>query len=104
MTVVFFGTLSPAAEDHAVQVAAPVGQACVFCEEDIVEGDRGFMRAVLLADGVEPRVEPTHWECEALTIVGHEFGVCSCTGFASDRAAARELERRMAERGRGLAS
>jgi hypothetical protein len=76
----FFGERwdAPAVED-AVQVPTPVGEVCQYCGEPIAAGDRGWVRA--------PQVW-AHTECEMLGIVGHLYGVCSCSGFDESRAAA----------------
>lgn len=104
----FFGERwdAPALDDPeaAVQMPTPVGGACVQCSEPIVEGDRGFYRAAAFGPAGQSAVVFVHAECELLGIVGHEFGICSCTGFdTSSREAARELWRTVGEaRGRDL--
>jgi hypothetical protein len=69
-------------------IATPVGERCTRCRERIEDGDRGFIRAVV--DGSDVRSAPVHYGCEAVGIIGHEFGVCSCTGWDSTTKAAGE--------------
>ena len=66
---------------------------CVGCEQPIVDGERSVATIVIRQDRTEQaRMHP---ECLALPIVGHQFGVCSCTGFDTSRASALELHDRM---------
>lgn len=108
MTALFFGDRWDAPlVDDAVQVPTPVGQFCFNCTEPVAEGDRGLIRRVVrMVDG-QPvgSDEPTHAECDLIGVLGHQMGVCSCTGYdTSSRAAARLLWRRVGEqRGRDLA-
>lgn len=72
-----------------------VGDACLVCREEIVDGDRGLMRTMIHGDG-NASLTAVHAECEALGVAGHTFGVCHCTGFdTTSRAAARELWNRL---------
>jgi hypothetical protein len=84
--------------EQARRVDTPVGQACLTCTRTVVEGDRGFIRTVIrnvdTLDAYE--VAPIHAECEALGLVGHTFGVCTCTGYdTTSREAALELWSRL---------
>jgi len=93
--------------DDAQQVPTPIGLACFNCTEPVVEGDRGLIRTVVrMVDG-EPvgSAEPTHAECDLIGVMGHQMGVCSCTGYdTTTRAAAQVLWQRIGEeRGRDLA-
>lgn len=99
---VFFGDPWDApACDYARQAATPVGEQCLYCTEQIVEGDRGWFTAVISKGKALPAF--THIECEMLATMGHTYDVCSCTGYGHDRAAARELWRRVGvRRGRPL--
>lgn len=72
--------------DGAICVSTPAGGSCIFCGERIEYGDRGF----ILMDG-----SFSHAECEMLGIIGHDYGVCGCTGFDASRGSARELWRRV---------
>lgn len=72
----------------------PAPGPCFICGEQIADGDRVKETVLVNADGA--RWARQHVECQALAIVGHQFGVCSCTGFEQDRAAALELWKRMA--------
>lgn len=60
--------------------AAPDTIGCALCEEELTGQVRSGM----------------HIECLALGIIGHEYGVCSCTGWDTGaRASALELWRRL---------
>lgn len=80
-------------------VAVPAGWPCLHCGEPIAEGDTGFFRQCLLRNdtgGWAWKTRATHAQCEALGIIGHDFGVCSCTGFdTTAKASADELWRRL---------
>jgi hypothetical protein len=83
------------------QVPTPVGKPCELCSEPVAAGDRGWMRPTIREDSGRRTVTvvPHHAECELLTVAGHLFGVCDCTGWAGHgracRAAALELHRRI---------
>ena len=77
------------------RVPTPTDKACLRCHEPIIEGDRGWLTVRLADVGAEGEIAAEHAECRMLGIVGHHKGVCSCTGFEQDRAAGRELWRRM---------
>jgi hypothetical protein len=82
----------------AQRVDPPIGEACLTCGEPIAEGDQGYVRVVLRTVDIltAHEVAPVHAECEALGIVGHTFGVCTCTGYDTrSRAAARILWERI---------
>jgi hypothetical protein len=86
------------AVDGATQVPTPDGQLCDLCGEPICPGDRGWLRGAIRGDGGRMFVSTVahHAECELLTVVGHTWGVCSCTGFdTTSRASALELWRRI---------
>jgi hypothetical protein len=78
---------------RASQVPVPVGQPCAVCGEHIVGGDRGWIRPCVTMRGrkIRTTVQAVHLECDLLGVMGHQLGVCHCTGYGSDRAAAREL-------------
>lgn len=64
---------------------------CALCAEPIDAGDVDW----------PPRNHgsPMHNACAALKVIGHDFGVCHCTGFdTSSRASALELWRRLREK------
>lgn len=74
------------------RVATPKGETCFLCEEEIIEDDRGLLRAVARLGADEKpygHIEPVHVECDYLPIIGHAVGVCFCNGFEPTRAAAR---------------
>lgn len=81
-TTLFFGERWDApAVDDATQVATPVGASCLWCDEEIVDGDRGFMRAAVTQTGADLRAE--HRECGFRAVVGsigHLLKVCHCYG------------------------
>lgn len=62
--------------------------APILCDE-CGEGFRGGERILPRPGGA------VHIDCEMLGIIGHTWGVCGCHGFKHDRAAARELRRRI---------
>ncbi len=67
------------------QVPVPVGQACMYCTEQVDETDRGFLRAVMRSE-TSATVEPVHIECDLRSMLGsprHLRGECSC--FRRDR-------------------
>jgi hypothetical protein len=100
--------------DDARRVEAPIGDSCITCAEPIAEGDRGFVRTLRKPSsaigGMDGRaaagfltvyeIVAVHAECEALTVVGHQFGVCACTGYDPT---SRDSARLLWERLRGLA-
>lgn len=99
MTVTFFGERWDAPMvDGAEQVPTPVGRPCTACTERIEPGDRGLMRCCVRmgADGKpQGTLEPVHTECDMLGVIGHQYGVCSCTGWGHTRAAALMLLERL---------
>ena len=88
MTVFFGERWDAPIVDNATQVPTPVGEHCYDCAEPIADGDRGFVRPMVLAANV---VETgyVHAECDLRGTCGHLVGLCRCTGYASDRATAR---------------
>lgn len=105
MTILFFGERWDAPiVDYAQPTATPVGQLCLDCCEPIEEGDRGFLRvAVRMRDDGQPygSTEPIHAECDVRGVVGHQAGICHCTGYDSSRATAKLVWQRIGEK-RGL--
>lgn len=87
--------------DGARCVPAPVGDPCLVCDEPITLGDQGLVRVYVKARGERVQAQklaPVHAECEALGVVGHLFGVCSCTGFdTTSRDSARVLWQRLGD-------
>lgn len=82
-------------DQNAVRVAIPLGESCRVCLERISAGDRGYLCATLTEDH-SSAVAAVHIECEALGMFGHDFGVCSCTGFdTTARASALVLWKRL---------
>lgn len=67
---------------------------CVTCEEVFGPGEKAVATIVIGAGG-SGRAAWLHVECQVLGIVGHEFGVCSCSGFDRSRAAALVLRDRI---------
>ncbi len=65
------------------------GQVCVGCAEGLGDGDWLVPSVVMDVGG--PRRGWWHVECQALPVVGHQYGVCGCAGFDTSRASAREL-------------
>lgn len=86
---------SPRASDPDVVIlGTPVGVPCLLCDVPIRPGDVGeYMpnwRDVVTVD-------PVHRECLLLHVVGHLYGICSCSDHLglSQREAAIELARRV---------
>ncbi len=91
----------PSVEEFLSDVAGTVmPDRCEFCRERFGDDDQILPMIVVGTGAEEPRAAWGHKECQALGIVGHDFGVCSCTGFGKDRAAALELWRRIQEANR----
>lgn len=67
---------------EAFHDATPVGEICLWCEEEIEEGDRGVIQAVLKMTN-EFETRPQHLNCflrSVLGSVGHLRKQCSCYG------------------------
>jgi hypothetical protein len=82
------------------------GHSCPLCSEEIRDGD-DVRPSVAISGTLEtPRlaVVTLHRECLLLESVGHEVGLCACTGYAgmSLREAALEADRRLRLAGTGL--
>lgn len=65
--------------DDATQTETPAGEPCYMCDREIVVGDQGWLRPLVLAG--EARVGAVHLGCEMGTTIGHTFGYCNCTGW-----------------------
>lgn len=84
--VIFGGLWDASICDNAIEVPTPVGEACLLCEEVIVEGDRGQMMGVVRSGpGGEPvgTQEWIHRECALRSVMGswgHLQGRCHCYG------------------------
>ncbi len=74
--IVYFGEPWNLAARRGVNMPMPRGEACILCREPFQDGDRG-----MLVISVEHGREYQHPECLALQVVGHDYGVCTCTGF-----------------------
>jgi hypothetical protein len=83
MTVIFGRPWdAPICEGAELVVAAPVGEACLMCDEAILPGDSGTIIGALEADGTA-RQRPMHKECGLRSVVGgigHIMGLCHCYG------------------------
>jgi hypothetical protein len=76
-------------------VVNTVTDACIQCDEEIADEDLSAPTVVIDADGVSS-LRWLHAACQLLGTVGHEYGVCSCTGYdTSSWAAAQELWKRI---------
>lgn len=88
---------SPRGSDPDSRYApTPVGVPCMKCEEPIRPGDVGEFMPFYGVGVME--LLPVHRECLMLSVIGHTFGVCSCTEYAgteTTREAALELARRV---------
>lgn len=98
--VYYFGKPWAGLDDgDSEQVLTPIGERCTVCSELIVEGDRGRLCVTVSAQGWGGSAY-VHVECEALGIVGHQYGVCSCTGHdTASRASALLLWKRLVKLG-----
>jgi hypothetical protein len=83
----------------AIKVETPTGKVCYDCGEPVVDGDRGFVRAMSRLVGGEEvaTVEAIHAECDLRETMGHMVGVCSCTDYEPNRATARLVWERTGE-------
>lgn len=69
------------ATEGAKRVPTPVGQKCLFCEEAIKAGERGWLMNYYGHGGWS--TQPCHRECQFRQVMGglaHQQGVCSCQG------------------------
>lgn len=67
----------------------PLGQTCYHCEEEIIEGDKGFFRFLWLGyqNSGEGYYRPIHFECDLRLTMGsleHQTCKCSCYGFENE--------------------
>jgi len=89
----YFGKAwNPNIDKHHPQVPTPVGSACSYCEEEVVEGDQGFIiphgQAITqneegVFDQMVAVFRPVHLDCFLRQIygsVGHQKKTCSCFG------------------------
>lgn len=90
--VIYFGPAwSPHLLTRSRRVATPLGEKCYLCDEPVVEDDRGLVKAVArMGQDGEPYgdIKPVHVECDMFLLIGHDVGVCPCTGYPSTRASA----------------
>lgn len=74
--------LIPYQWDFDMQVETPVGSVCVYCDEAIVEGDRGQLSPYLNAEG-HVSITANHRECSFRAVMGplaHQEKRCRCFG------------------------
>lgn len=74
---------APACEPE-LEVPTPVGEACLWCDEAIEEGQRGFTQTYVARDGA--RVVPMHLECSLRQTMGGALcadGTCQNCGDGS---------------------
>jgi hypothetical protein len=60
---------APICEDDRHRVPTPIGEVCYWCEEPIVEGDRGIIRPWVQIDESIP-TRPIHIECDLRSVIG----------------------------------
>lgn len=122
-----FGDWSGIWRVGATLVATPVGEPCISCHGPILDGEAGGLvyrrrhglmgvqkllavvraspgesKATVIQESAEPDASapplvPVHRGCLLLDVLGHDYGLCGCTGYAgieSRRDAAIEMERR----------
>ncbi len=71
---------------------------CLICAEPIADDAEPWMVVLItVVDGDgKGSAGHVHAECQALGMIGHEYGVCACTGWdTTSRAAALELWQRI---------
>jgi hypothetical protein len=76
---------APICEDDTLRVATPVGETCFWCNEEILEDDRGVLMSVFREK--EPAPEAMHIECNFRQVMGgpaHLRGECLCQGGHKD--------------------
>jgi len=96
-----FGIPADAARDCEQIAPTPVDQRCMSCRTPIKDGDMGYIRPVMTGPGAV-KACPVHMGCEAVSIVGHEYGICTCTGWdTTTKAAGDELMRRLRQAAKG---
>lgn len=74
---------APACEPE-MEVPTPVGEKCLNCEEEIVDGDRGFTMSYFGTQGAS--VVPIHAECQMRSVLGGALcaeGTCVHCGDGS---------------------
>lgn len=78
----YFGVKYDApAWDDAPELPTPVGQKCLLCEEEVLDGESGVIIMAMGPVGVGPA--PQHIECFLRSILGsvaHLEGRCICSG------------------------
>jgi hypothetical protein len=85
---------APVCEDDAQRVETPVGSDCLFCDDQVAEGDRGTLTMALIPGPGGPRwsLEPVHAECGLRNVLGgagHLAGMHpDCDGGLSRRVSA----------------
>lgn len=73
-----------------MRIPVPVGSPCLWCEELIVDGDRGESISMMTSDGNNGVIAKTaymHVECGFRQVMGgpaHIRGTCSCEGGTDD--------------------
>lgn len=74
------------AHEDVETCATPVGKACLWCEETLIEGDKGFL--VGCSQDIDESGEvPYHRECMLRSLfgsVGHQNKKCSCLGSTEE--------------------
>ena len=76
---------------------APIGEKCLTCYEEIVEGDSGYIMACI-STGQRMDWRPQHKECSLLTVIGHNYNLCRCSNYEgmTMKQAGKELYKRLA--------
>lgn len=67
-------------------VPTPVGEPCLWCAEQIQQGEDGLVVGYIDTDkSPEPQQVPYHYECYMRQIIGgvnHQMHLCHCRGCA----------------------
>lgn len=78
--------VEPEEWDYDMQKPTPVGERCIGCDEEFVEGDQGTAIPSMESDGVA-RVRHQHRECGLRAVMGplaHLEKRCPCYGGTSN--------------------
>jgi hypothetical protein len=86
---------APLLDGRIQQLDAPVGHACLWCHQPIMDTDRGLFRAAISDQpgqdgqpGTAGTVEPVHMECDLRAALGnltHLQGRCGHIGDCNDQ-------------------
>jgi hypothetical protein len=61
---------APVCEDDTLRIPTPVGETCLWCDETIVDGDRGELMPVMRSLEGPAEVAYGHIECQFRQVMG----------------------------------